>query len=77
MRSYIYIYIYTHLFYLALCPPGVDEVKCFINPCDTAKCEGYPNAECRSNYCGGCNSDFYVNNKKVQCCKSRQLIHIL
>jgi len=40
-------------------------VKCFSNPCQTAKCPASPKAECRPNYCGGCKAEFWNNNKEV------------
>ncbi|XP_065315536.1 kielin/chordin-like protein [Gordionus sp. m RMFG-2023] len=52
------------------CPPPKHIFNCFVDPCQFAKCQAYPSAECRSNYCGGCNADFYLNNKKVSCLKS-------
>lgn len=35
-------------------------VNCLINPCTVTTCPAYPNAECRANYCGGCNAEFYT-----------------
>ncbi|XP_070559034.1 uncharacterized protein [Ptychodera flava] len=50
------------------CRPGVEIVNCGRDPCDKAKCPKYPNAQCRSNYCGGCNADFYdIYGNKVDC----------
>lgn len=49
------------------CPPGKQLVNCLVPPCQNAKCEANPGARCENNYCGGCNADFYVNNKKVNC----------
>ncbi|XP_030844634.1 scavenger receptor cysteine-rich protein isoform X6 [Strongylocentrotus purpuratus] len=42
-------------------------VNCLVNPCDVSVCSAYPDAECRSNYCGGCNADFYVDDVQVNC----------
>ncbi|XP_030844718.1 latent-transforming growth factor beta-binding protein 2 isoform X2 [Strongylocentrotus purpuratus] len=42
-------------------------VNCFVNPCDYSVCSANPDAECRSNYCGGCNADFYVDDVQVNC----------
>ncbi|XP_078588091.1 uncharacterized protein LOC144869079 [Branchiostoma floridae x Branchiostoma japonicum] len=51
-----------------LCPPGVDVVNCFADPCQVTKCPAYPAATCRSNYCGGCNAVFFdANGNKVNC----------
>ena len=46
------------------------KVNCVLDPCKIPKengCEYYPNAECRSNYCNGCNFAWYVNNQVVDC----------
>lgn len=37
-----------------------NEVQCFVNPCDVARCPNFPDATCVPNYCGGCNADFYT-----------------
>eukprot|EP00210_Caulerpa_lentillifera_P002684 g2564.t1 len=50
-----------------VCPYGLPLVQCFADPCQVTKCEAYPYAECRSNYCGGCNAEFFVNGRKVDC----------
>lgn len=50
------------------CPEGVPIVQCLVDPCDDASCEAYPDAECKANYCGGCNAEFFdVNREKVNC----------
>ncbi|XP_077979849.1 uncharacterized protein LOC144435157 [Glandiceps talaboti] len=49
------------------CPDGSTPVQCIIDPCAIASCEAYPEAECRSNYCGGCNAEFYIAGRKVEC----------
>ncbi|XP_071098101.1 perlwapin-like [Haliotis cracherodii] len=52
----------------ALCPSGVTIVNCFVDPCMFAKCPSHPSATCRSNYCGGCNAEFYLDGKKITGC---------
>eukprot|EP00794_Sanderia_malayensis_P014103 gene14103-15576_t len=47
------------------CPDNVALVNCIIDPCEVAVCPAVPSAKCRSNYCGGCNADFYLNGKQV------------
>lgn len=42
-------------------------VNCFVDPCSVEKCPAFPHATCVSNYCGGCNAEFYVKGKKVNC----------
>ncbi|XP_071941274.1 neurogenic locus notch homolog protein-like [Antedon mediterranea] len=44
------------------CPKGVEVVSCLINPCVFATCPANQNAQCRANYCGGCNAVFYDSN---------------
>ena len=34
-------------------------VNCVVAPCDTAKCEKYPDAICANDYCDGCNARFF------------------
>lgn len=34
-------------------------VNCFVDPCMFASCRAYAEATCRSNYCGGCNAEFF------------------
>jgi len=34
-----------------------DEVQCFVDPCQVSRCD-VEGAECRSNYCGGCNAEW-------------------
>ncbi|XP_031548949.1 uncharacterized protein LOC116286537 [Actinia tenebrosa] len=41
------------------CPDGSPLFKCFANPCEVMSCPAYPNNRCQSNYCGGCNAEFY------------------
>ncbi|MFQ6610109.1 MAG: hypothetical protein ACE5D7_04840, partial [Fidelibacterota bacterium] len=54
--------------------PGMPEVEnclyivyCFIDPCEVTACDYYPDAECVSDYCGGCYADFYVDGELVDC----------
>jgi hypothetical protein len=44
-------------------------VDCFVDPCSVSlPCEINTEVECISNYCGGCNADFYdSNNNLVDC----------
>ncbi|XP_078000283.1 uncharacterized protein LOC144452853 isoform X2 [Glandiceps talaboti] len=50
------------------CPQGVDVIRCAIHPCDVTDCPKFPNAQCRANYCGGCNAEFYdLYGNKVDC----------
>ncbi|XP_072014296.1 uncharacterized protein [Amphiura filiformis] len=61
----------------SMCPPGVSTFNCFVDPCQTARCPAYPNARCVSNYCGGCNADFYDNGVQLssQQCAVSQCMH--
>ncbi|XP_077999890.1 salivary C-type lectin 1-like [Glandiceps talaboti] len=40
-------------------PDECPGVQCVTNPCDVTSCADYPAAECRPNYCGGCNAEFF------------------
>ncbi len=45
------------------CP---DPVQCLVNPCDSASCPRFDDAECRPNYCSGdCRAEFFRQNKDV------------
>ncbi|XP_071941275.1 uncharacterized protein [Antedon mediterranea] len=59
----------------SLCPKGVDVVACLIDPCMFATCPAdSANAQCRSNYCGGCNAVFYDSNGvEVNCAVCPQI----
>lgn len=71
--------IFTHLI-IALstaCPPGVPIYNCFVDPCTTASCPNYPQARCVSNYCGGCNYNFFDSagtDVTDRCCKCLILV---
>lgn len=39
------------------CADGSQPVQCFVDPCQVAP--GCSVGECRSNYCGGCNAEFF------------------
>jgi len=49
------------------CPDGLLPTSCFVDPCFGKTCAANLDAECRADYCGGCNFDFYHNGEKVQC----------
>lgn len=36
-----------------------NTVNCLVDPCMFATCSAYPAAVCISNYCGGCNAEFF------------------
>ncbi|XP_059142282.1 uncharacterized protein LOC131929914 [Physella acuta] len=45
-------------------------VNCFVDPCMFAQCS-VAGAVCRSNYCGGCNAEWYVGSTNVSgCCNA-------
>ncbi len=41
-----------------------EPVLCFVDPCQLASC---PEAECVSNFCGGCNAEFYDDLGQAVC----------
>ncbi|XP_066290079.1 zonadhesin-like isoform X3 [Branchiostoma lanceolatum] len=52
----------------SMCPPGVRQVRCARDPCEVVRCPAHPEAQCRANYCGGCNAVFYDNDgNRVDC----------
>ncbi|KAL4218806.1 hypothetical protein ACF0H5_021394 [Mactra antiquata] len=40
-------------------------VQCLVDPCDVIKCEAYPDATCKANYCGGCNAIYTYEGTDV------------
>lgn len=44
----------------AVCPEGVTQFDCPLDPCQVTSCPMYPNATCQVNNCGMCAS-FYVD----------------
>ncbi|UJR28289.1 hypothetical protein I4U23_009537 [Adineta vaga] len=70
------LYVICIVLMLVLCQASVvhnrsvkcdNPVNCLADPCRGATCKNYPTAICRANYCGGCNKDFYVGCKRVDC----------
>lgn len=52
------------------CPDGTGPVTtCFDRPCgvERSPCTSYPDAVCVDNYCGGCNTDWYLDGELVDC----------
>lgn len=50
------------------CANGEEIVNCLVNPCDVAPaCD---QGECRANYCGGCNAEFF-NDAGERVCEER------
>ncbi|KAL6066238.1 Bowman-Birk type wound-induced proteinase inhibitor WIP1 [Balamuthia mandrillaris] len=52
-----------------LCPDGSQPVNCLVDPCSlpppVEQCPISQYAACRSNYCGGCNREYYVRGERV------------
>ena len=51
-------------------PCPLEEVNCFVDPCQFAECPAKPTAVCKSNYCGGCNAVFYDGVDIVEDCQN-------
>ncbi|KAK3104100.1 hypothetical protein FSP39_024411 [Pinctada imbricata] len=49
----------------ALCPPGVPIFNCLVDPCSIATCPKYPTANCRDDFCGGCNARWFIGDTEV------------
>nr|XP_054765345.1 zonadhesin-like [Lytechinus pictus] len=51
--------------------PSCMVANCFADPCLSATCPDFPDAQCVSNFCNSCNAVFYVNDnnglREVQC----------
>ncbi|CAF2395804.1 unnamed protein product [Rotaria sp. Silwood2] len=45
----------------------LNQVNCFVNPCQVSRCAAYPGASCVANYCGGCFAHWYKDGKRVDC----------
>ncbi|PIK43392.1 Papilin [Apostichopus japonicus] len=46
---------------------GCRIVNCSVSPCESATCAAYPEATCVDNYCGGCFTDWFNGDTKVDC----------
>ncbi|KAK3787633.1 hypothetical protein RRG08_031866 [Elysia crispata] len=42
-----------------------NEVTCFLDPCQVASCPGQTDADCRTNNCGTCKAEFFLNDVKL------------
>ncbi|XP_066300514.1 uncharacterized protein [Branchiostoma lanceolatum] len=51
------------------CPDDQPPVNCFADPCTVTTCPANPDATCVSNYCGGCNADFFNRDGEPVCCE--------
>ena len=50
------------------CPACVEEVNCLVDPCASVSCAAHPEYVCESNYCGGCNREWFNQaGDKVEC----------
>ena len=59
------------------CPDDKPVVHCVSNPCSVAKCLAFPGAECRPNFCGGCNAEFFLGGAKINCGRLNLLVLFL
>ncbi|KAL5020019.1 hypothetical protein ScPMuIL_002911 [Solemya velum] len=48
-----------------VCPPDQPTHNCLVDPCANKKCGRFINARKKSNYCGGCNCNFYFDDQDV------------
>lgn len=68
LRSVCNFYVHNNkrlIASLGVCPVGQPPVQCKTNPCLNAKCEQFPQAKCRPDYCGGCRAKFYFGNFEI------------
>jgi hypothetical protein len=47
------------------CPDGTQPVSCFSDPCSSSTCPAKPRAQCKANYCGGCNAVWFVGTTQL------------
>eukprot|EP00058_Branchiostoma_floridae_P018952 XP_002604441.1 hypothetical protein BRAFLDRAFT_79259 [Branchiostoma floridae] len=50
------------------CPVDSPMVYCFADPCTVTACPATPDATCVSDYCGGCNANFFDTDGGQACC---------
>ena len=57
------------------CPTCCDEpcVNCFVDPCEFYICGDDPSYTCRSNYCGGCNREWFDENGMHRICRNEAI----
>lgn len=54
------------LLLVAATPPCEEPIyNCFVDPCTVTVCPAFPSATCISNYCGGCNAQFFDGDSEV------------
>eukprot|EP01126_Amoeba_proteus_P025228 TRINITY_DN251_c1_g1_i5.p1 TRINITY_DN251_c1_g1~~TRINITY_DN251_c1_g1_i5.p1 ORF type:complete len:225 (-),score=22.90 TRINITY_DN251_c1_g1_i5:144-818(-) len=53
-----------------VCTSGISN--CFQDPCNGARCDMYPMANCTADYCGGCNRVWSLSDGTVVNCEPRQ-----
>ncbi|KAK7090651.1 hypothetical protein V1264_010416 [Littorina saxatilis] len=56
------------------CPNGQQMSNCANRPCAINSCPRLPTAQCRDNYCGGCNAQFFVGQQEVTSQCSQQAL---
>ena len=55
----------------ATCPDCTQPVNCSKDPCDVNRCPAFPATTCRADYCGGCNSRFFLGKGR----RKREVTH--
>ena len=68
-----HVKVCTSQFFTGTCPPGVDQFLCFADPCQVNSCPNFPEATCRSSFCGGCFASFFDSdgNNVTDRCSTR------
>ena len=46
--------------------PDDEIVNCLADPCDVNFCPAHPGAKCVSDFCGGCNAQFFAPGGEVE-----------
>lgn len=64
------------IYILIGCPNNVTLVNCSSNPCLSATCTNYPNAQCIPEYCGSCRSRYFFEGQEVTDVCSKSMIMV-
>ena len=62
--------------YLVPCDEDVTPVRCLVDPCLRASCRRFPDAQCVTDYCGGCFARWFQDRREVECEGMYMTVHI-
>lgn|SRR3990167_1825229 len=58
------------------CCPEEECVQCLVDPCQGYSCQGFPGYTCKSNYCGGCNREWFTSSGDRTECAVEIFVHL-